>query len=236
MRYLFLTLILCVALAVQVSAQDPTPSPQPTATPETSTPAATPDANTPAATTQTSTPADTPDQSTPAVQANNNWYTRPDSKTRFKRYVNSMFGPMAIAQTAAVAGLGTWRNSPEEWGDQWEGFGRRFASGMGRSAIKQTTIYGLGEALKLDSKYYRSQKKDVGSKIRNALISPVTARRPNGKRTIGIPRIVGTYTSSIVAAEWWLPARYDYKDGLKAGTISLAWNVAWNLVKEFVWK
>lgn len=163
-------------------------------------------------------------------------YVRPDSKTRFRRYVKSMFGPSALGKTVLSAGWATWRNSPEEWGDNWEGFGRRVASSMGKSVIKHTTMYGFDEALKYDSRFYRSKKKDLGSRLGNALISPVTARNENGKRVIGIPRIVGTYTSSIIAAEAWYPSRYDYKDGLKNGTVSLGMNAAFNVIKEFIWK
>lgn len=184
------------------------------------------------------TPSPTPSDGTDKlpVSAAQNGYTRPDAKTRFKKYVNGMFGPMALGKNVVSAGWGTWRNSPEEWGDRWEGFGRRFASGLGSSVIKHTTMYGLDEALKLDSGYYRSQKKDFGSKVTNALISPFTARTKTGKRTIGVPRLVGTYTGSIVAREVWYPARYDWKDGLKSGTVSLGMTAAFNLVKEFIWK
>jgi len=178
-------------------------------------------------------PSPSPDPPKTTVQ---NGYVRPDAGTRFKRYVKGMFGPEAVAKSVVSAGYFTWRNSPEEWGDRWEGFGRRFASGMGKNVIKQTTIYGLDEAFKLDSSYYRSKDKSVGARVKNALISPVTARDKNGKRVFGFPRIVGTYTASIVAAETWYPARYNYKDGLKSGTISLGVNAAFNLFKEFVWK
>jgi len=163
-------------------------------------------------------------------------YVRPDSKTRFKRYMNGTVGPYAIARQVAGAGISTWRNSPEEWGGQWEGFGKRVASSFGKNVIKQTTIYGLDEALKFDSHYYRSQKKGVSSKIKNALLSPVTARNSKGKRVLGVPRLVGTYTASITAAETWYPDRYNWKDGVRNGTISLGMNAAFNLFKEFVWK
>ena len=165
-----------------------------------------------------------------------NGYTRPTAKKRFGRYVNSMVGPFSLARQVAGAGIGTWRNSPEEWGGQWEGFGKRLASGFGKNVIKQTTIYSLDEALKLDSGYYRATGKSTGAKIKNALISPVTARTPSGKRTIGVPRLVGTYTAGIVAYETWYPDRYDWKDGVRSGTISLGIGAAFNLFKEFVWK
>jgi hypothetical protein len=179
------------------------------------------------------TPSPSPAQPATTTQ---NGYVRPDAGRRFKRYVKGMFGPEAVAKNVVSAGYFTWRNSPEEWGDHWEGFGRRFASGMGKNVIKQTTIYGLDEAFKLDSAYYKSKDKSVGARVRNALISPVTARDKNGNRVFGFPRVVGTYTASIVAAETWYPARYNYKDGLKSGTISLGVNAAFNLFREFVWK
>ncbi|HEX8738423.1 MAG TPA: hypothetical protein VF721_24035 [Pyrinomonadaceae bacterium] len=163
-------------------------------------------------------------------------YVRPTGKERFKRYVKSMVGPVSLARTIAGAGYSTWRNSPEEWGDQWEGFGRRVASGFGKNAIKQTTVYALDESFKLDSRFYRSRKKDFGSRLTNALISPVTAHDRNGKRVFGFPRLIGTYTANVIAYEAWYPRRYDFKDGLKSGTISLGFNAAFNVFKEFVRK
>lgn len=163
-------------------------------------------------------------------------YVRPDAKTRTKRYLNNLIGPYALAPQVVRAGVSTWRNSPEEWGDGWEGFGRRTASNLGENTIRQTAIYGLDEAFKLDSHFYRSQKKDARSKLKNALISPVTARSRSGKRVIGFPRIIGAYGSSIVAYQTWYPDRYNYKDGLKSGTISLGINAAFNIFKEFVLK
>jgi hypothetical protein len=163
-------------------------------------------------------------------------YVRPDKKTRQKNYFKSIFGPYALGKTVVGAGISTARNSPEEWGGGWEGFGRRVASGFGKNAIKQTTIFTLDESFKLDSKFYRSQNRSFGSKVKNALISPFTARSESGKRVFGFPRIVGTYTSSIIAAETWYPKRYGYKNGLRSGTISLGLNAAFNLFKEFIKK
>jgi hypothetical protein len=174
----------------------------------------------------------TGDHNSPQV----NGYTRPDANTRLKRYLNSMFGPAALGQQIARSGFATWQNSPEEWGPHWDGFGRRVASSVAKNVIRQTAIYGLDGAFKLDSHFYRSKKKDLGSRLTNALISPVTARNAKGKRVIGFPRIVATYSSSIIAAETWYPQRFDYKDGLRNGTFSLGLNAGFFLIKEFIWK
>jgi hypothetical protein len=171
-----------------------------------------------------------------AATTTTNGYVRPDRKKRQKDFIKSVFGPLTLARQVAGAGFSTWRNSPEEWGGKWEGFGRRVASNFGRNAIRQTTVYALDESFKLDSKFYRSQNRSFGAKVKNALISPFTARTASGKRVFGFPRVVGTYTASVIAAETWFPPRFNYKNGLRSGTISLGLNAAFNLFKEFIKK
>lgn len=163
-------------------------------------------------------------------------YQRPNSKERFNNYVRNTVGPFALLGTAFSAGIGTVANEPEEWEGNIEGFGRRFASNLGERAIRQTAIYGLDEALKLDSTFYRSQKKDFGSRLGNAMISTITARNKSGKRVVGVPRIVGNYSSAIIARETWYPKRFDYKDGLRSGTISFGTEALINVFREFVFK
>lgn len=180
-------------------------------------------------------PAD--DVTPPTVPAQNvNGYVRPSGDERRKSFIKSIVGPTSLGMTVVGAGYATARNSPREWGGGWPGFGKRVASSLGKKAIKNSAMYGLDEALKYDSKFYRSRDRSFSARIGNALISPVTARNARGKRVVGIPRIVGTYTSNIIAAETWYPARYTYKDGLRSGTISLGINAAVNLIKEFVRK
>lgn len=162
-------------------------------------------------------------------------YVRPTADKRFKKYVGSMFGPWSIGRAVASAGLSTWDNKPEEWGPHWDGFGKRFASNMGRSIMKNTMMYGMDETFKLDSYYYRSKKRDFKSKVVNAMISPVVARQPDGKKVFGFPRVISTYASSVIVAETWYPGT-DWKDGLRNGSMTLLFNGGYNLLKEFIWK
>lgn len=163
-------------------------------------------------------------------------YVRPDSNTRFKRYLNSMFGPEALFKAVANAGISTARDTPREWGPHWDGFGKRVASNLGTGIISSSVRHGLDETFKLDSHFYRSQKRDTKSRVKNALSSPFLTRTAEGKRVFGFPRIVGTYTGHIVAAEVWFPKRYNVGNGLKGGTISLGMSAVYNLVREFIKK
>lgn len=172
--------------------------------------------------------------STPLPSGDADTYVRPDKKERFDRYVKGMFGPAALGRTVATAGVSTWTNSPEEWGGKWEGFGKRLASNIGQNVIRGTVTYGLDEALKLDSGYYVAKGKPAGKRAANAFVSVVTARRTDGSRTIGVPRLAGVYSASVIARETWFPRRYSWRDGMRSGTYSLGFTAAYNLFREFV--
>lgn len=161
-------------------------------------------------------------------------YVRPDAGERFKKYVKRTIGPTAFISPLVSSTYRQIRNSPEEWGGKFPGFARRLGDSVGRNVIKQTITYGLDETLKLDSNYYKSQQKDFKSKFSNAVLSSFTARNERGKRVIGVPTIVGTYSSAIIANEVWMPKKFNYKDGLKSGSISFLTRIGFNLVKEFV--
>lgn len=163
-------------------------------------------------------------------------YVRPTAEQRSHRFLKETFGPAAWAGIVAGSAFSTATNEPREWGGKLNGFGKRVASNLGRNVIRNTVTYSLDEALKLDSNYYRSEKRTVGAKIKNALLSTVTARKSNGKRTVGTPRLVGTYSAAIIAKEAWYPPRYTWKDGIRSGTISIGTRALINLVKEFIKK
>lgn len=169
----------------------------------------------------------------PVATSNPTGYTRPNAEERFKKYVDSAIGPTSFIGPVFSSTFRQIRNRPEEWEKTSSGFARRFGNSVGRNVIKQTITYGLDETFKVDSNYYKSQKKDFKSKFSNAVLSTFTARTPSGKRVIGAPKIIGTYSSAIIANETWMPKRFDYKDGLRDGTVSLGTSVLVNLFKEF---
>lgn len=163
-------------------------------------------------------------------------YVRLERKARVSDYLKSMFGLETLGKNIMTAGFSTAGNTPEEWGGQWEGFGKRFASNMGKGVIKSTTQFALEEAFKLDSRYVRSTKRDAASKIKNALTEPFIARTPSGKKVFGFPRVAGSMVSSVVAVKAWYPERYGWKSGLRNGLTSMATTVLFNLVREFIRK
>ncbi|HEX6043711.1 MAG TPA: hypothetical protein VFZ22_04425 [Pyrinomonadaceae bacterium] len=161
-------------------------------------------------------------------------YVFPTRRERFDRYVKDTVGPFSVARSAAAAGIGQWKDSPEEWGQGMKGYGKRFASGMGRNAIQQSVTYGMDEAFGLDTRFHRSNREGVGARVKHAFLESITSRTKSGRRVISAPRLAGVYTGAIVASETWYPERYSYKDGLRLGTGTLLAGFGINLVREFL--
>ncbi len=88
-------------------------------------------------------------------------YTRPTQKTKLRNYVFDAFGPYPIAGAAFAAGIGQAYNTPPEWKQGAEGYGKRFGSAFGIAAVSTTTRYGLAQAFKEDTLYYRCECKGV---------------------------------------------------------------------------
>ncbi len=84
-------------------------------------------------------------------------YVRPTERTKVSNYVFDAFGPYPIAGAAFAAGINQLSNAPPEWGQGAEGYGKRFGSDFAIAAIGTTTRYGLAEAFKEDTLYYRCE-------------------------------------------------------------------------------
>lgn len=179
-------------------------------------------------------PATDTTQTAPAQPAPKPTYVFPDNHERFKRYVKSTIGPVRLGWSAADAGIGQWKDSPEEWGQGARGYGKRYASSLGSNAIHQTVTYVLDEAFDLDTGFQKSNRSGFFPRFKDALIQNLTSRTRSGKRVISVPRFAGVYSGAIISRETWYPDRYSYKDGLRSGTRSLLEGFGLNLVREFV--
>jgi hypothetical protein len=158
----------------------------------------------------------------------------PTKRERFNRYVLSVVGPFSLLSTGISAGINQWRDRPVEWEQGASGYGKRYASEFGRTAIQQTITYGLDTALGLDTGFHRSNRKGFFPRMTDALAENITSRTRTGKRVISVPRISGIYASRIISEEAWYPARYGYKDGLRSGTSFLLAGFGINLIREFL--
>ncbi len=102
--------------------------------------------------------------------------------------------------------------------------------------MSTTTRYGLAEALKEDTLYYRCDCTGVLPRLRHAVMSTFTARRgEDGHRVFSIPAVVAPYAGTMTAAYAWYPGRYDASDALRMGNYNLLVYMAGNIALEFLY-
>jgi hypothetical protein len=171
-----------------------------------------------------------------ATPPTNLTYVRPTQKTKFRNYAFDAFGPYPIVGAGIAAGIHQESNSPPEWGQGAQGYGKRIGSDFGIAAVATTTRYGLSEAFHEDAMYYRCECKGVFPRLRHAVISTFTARRgDDGHRVFSVPALVAPYAGTMTAVYGWYPGRYDYKDGFRLGNYSLLWYMGANVSLEFLY-
>ncbi len=163
-------------------------------------------------------------------------YRRPTEKTKLRTYLFDAFGPYPIFGAAVVAGVNQSEGTPPEWGQGARGYGQRFASNLAIAAVTTTTRYGLAEAFREDTVYYRCACTGVFRRLRHAMISTVTARRgEDGHGRISFPALVAPYAGTMTAVYGWYPSRYGAKDALRMGNYNLLAFMGENVALEFIY-
>jgi hypothetical protein len=163
-------------------------------------------------------------------------YLRPTEEAKFKNYVFDVTGPYPIVVVGVVAGVNQLTNTPPEWHQGAEGYGRRFGSNFGIAAVSTTTRYALSEAFRADTLYYQCECKGVLPRLRHAAFATLTARRgDDGHRVFSVPALIAPYAGSMTAVYGWYPDRYNAKDAFRMGNYSMLGYVGGNIAMEFLY-
>lgn len=163
-------------------------------------------------------------------------YIRPSGKTKLHNYLFDAFGPYPIVGAGLAAGVNQAYNTPPEWKQGVAGYGKRFGSDFGIAAVSTTTRYGLAQAFKEDTLYYRCECKGLFPRLSHAVISTLIARRgDDGHRVFSFPSLIAPYAGSMTAVYAWYPGRYNGKDALRMGNYTMLLYASANVGLEFLY-
>ena len=138
------------------------------------------------------------------------------------------------AQTAAGAGIGTLRNTPHEWGQGVGGFGKRFASGLGRHVLKTGIQAGVGGLHHEDLHYHRSNLHGTFPRLGYAVKTTFWVPRKNRPgHTVALGRLSGNMGSGLISRVWMPASTAGLGAGVATGGIGIGADVGMNVAKEF---
>jgi len=161
------------------------------------------------------------------------------SSERVHDYLKDLVSPVGFLGAAAGAGIGQWRNSPSEWKQGGEGYGKRFASGYAQHVAGSTILFGASALFREDNRFVRSEPgAGFGSRIGNALGNTFLSRQvdSNGQthRRLSISRVIA-FVGAAYLSRTWQPQSTSGPGsaGISIGA-SVGASIGLNVAREFL--
>ena len=171
---------------------------------------------------------------TQLVMINGRPYVHPTPKEQFKGYVQDTYEWPALARTSVRAVIAQGRGKPDEWGQDWPGFGQRFGSASAVTAINGNVRYGMEMLFKEDMRYIPCHGCSAHRKIENALLAEVTARHDaDGHRFFTITPTLSDMSGPMIANSIWIPGHTTI-NGFYGSRLVFATRIGEHLFTEFV--
>jgi hypothetical protein len=168
------------------------------------------------------------------VTINGRPYVRPTAKEQFNDYLRDSYGLPALARTTARAAYAQGVGKPEQWGQDWPGFGQRFGSASAITVIDGNVRYGMEMLFKEDMRYIPCHGCSAKRKLENALMAEITARHDSdGHRFFTLTPTITDMSGPLIANSVWIPGHTTI-DGFVGSRLIFATRIGGHLFTEFV--
>lgn len=154
-------------------------------------------------------------------------------KQKFYLFNYRTIQPSSFGKSAFTAGVAHLQDSPEEWGQGWDGFGRRYGHRLVNRGVENMIGFGVAAALRQDGRFFRRGEGGVGGRLWHAVAHTFVTRTDSGGRTFAVWRFAGNYGAQFVSNAWRPERQTDFGDTMLRGTISISYDAAANVFKEF---
>ena len=144
------------------------------------------------------------------------------------------FNPYTFVFIAAEAGFNQALDSPKEFGQGAEGYGKRYGAGFAdglTAAIFTTGVY--PSLLRQDPRYYRLGDGNWSHRTEYSLTRILVTRQDSGKRAFNFSEVLGSFSSSALAVTYYPKSQRDFSDVAERAGIQFAFDAGFNLLKEF---
>jgi hypothetical protein len=152
---------------------------------------------------------------------------------KFKYRILGSFSVRGLLGNVVGAAIGQAMNTPSEWGQGWGAYGVRYASGLGATLSRQTFVFTLESVLHEDPRYFPSEEKTKGARIKNVLKSVVITRTDSGGSQFAYGRVISAFGAAQLVNAWQPRSNGHVSDGIERAFIVLGVDAGFNLMQEF---
>lgn len=153
---------------------------------------------------------------------------------KYKLSLDHTFDPLEWVRIAFGAAIDQADNYPSDWGQGWDAFGVRMASGFGQHIIREQLEFGVWAIDHEDPRHRRSGRHGVWPRTKYAIVHTFVAQRDGGGSMPAYSRLVGDYGAAFVSRQWFPDRFHSVRAGVDAGTVSLGIDVGLNVAREFL--
>jgi hypothetical protein len=153
---------------------------------------------------------------------------------KFESRILSTFGPTKLIVVGFEAAYDQATNTPSEWKQGAEGFGKRYASEFGVSAARQVFAFSLESTLHQDPRYFPSREKGFSKRLKSVIKQTFIARRDSGSDQFAYAR-VGSALGAAFLSNTWQPKSTDtVGNAFSTFGVTIAGDGAYNFLQEFI--
>jgi hypothetical protein len=152
---------------------------------------------------------------------------------KFKYRIVGSFSLRGLLGNFVGAAIGQATNTPSEWGQGWGAYAERYASGLGGTLSRQAFAFTLESVLHEDPRYFPSEEKTKGARIKNVLKSVVITRTDSGDDRFAYARVISAFGAGQLVNAWQPRSTGHVSDGIERAFIVLGVDSGFNLMQEF---
>lgn len=171
---------------------------------------------------------------TPPVSSSSATVPALSTAEKFEYRVLSTFGPTKLIVVGFEAAYDQVTNTPSEWKQGAEGYGKRYASEFGTVASRQFFAFALESTIHQDPRYFPSGDKGFLRRTKHALKYALIARTDSGDDQFAYARIGSAFGSSFLANAWQPRSTDTAGNAMKTFGVTIAGDAAYNFLQEFI--
>lgn len=115
---------------------------------------------------------------------------------------NGTVGAKNLSAGVFVAGIQTWRHSPEHYGPHWDGFGKRYGARLASGATNNAIEAGLGGLWGEDPRYFPAKGKPLKSRLGHVVKMAFITHNRAGETMPAYARYVAFAGGNLVSNTW----------------------------------
>ena len=156
-----------------------------------------------------------------------------DASGKLLYHVERTFSPGSLALSGVKAGYSQMTDSPTEWGQGGDAYGKRLVSSVASSGIRAVLAFGLDSTLHQDPRYFRSDSTGIWPRTKHALRGTILTRTDSGGETLSIWRLGSAYGAAFISEQWYPDRLHTVHHGFVGGSTRLGFDLAKNVFAEF---